>query len=80
MKFEEALKKLELGYPVARSSMKDGYFFHVYYESYEFAPGRYGPTEMMIGLYRRGDRPWRLCSKYSFSYPEVIAEDWEVCE
>ena len=78
MKFEKALKKLELGYPVARSSMKDGYFFHVYYESYEFAPGCYGPTEMMIGLYR--DNGEKLWSKYSFSYPEIIAEDWEIKE
>lgn len=76
MKFEEALSKLELGYTVTRSSMKDGYFFHVYYESKEIQPGVYGPTEPKIGLYRNGHE--RLWDNYSFSYPEIIAEDWGI--
>ena len=79
MKFEEALKKLELGYCVNRSSMKDGYFFHVYYESKEIQPGVYTPTEMIIGLYRDGGEEI-LWGNYSFSYPEIVAEDWEVYE
>ena len=74
MKFEEALKKLELGYTVTRSSMKEDYYFYVYYESREIA-GVYVP-EPKIGLYRNGGE--RLWDNYSFSYPEVIAEDWEI--
>lgn len=76
MKFEEALKKLELGYTMTRSSMKDGYYFYAYHEVKEVGPHIYETTGPVIGLYRSGGE--RLWDNYSFSYPEIIAEDWEI--
>lgn len=76
MKFEEALKKLELGYTVTRSSMKEDYYFYAHYEAKEVGPHIYETIGPTIGLYRKGGE--RLWDNYSFSYPEIIAEDWEI--
>ena len=78
MKFEEALSKLKLGYTVTRSSMKKDYYFYVYHEIKEVGPHMYETSEPIIGWYRNGGE--RLWDNYSFSYPEVIAEDWEIKE
>lgn len=77
MKFEEALLLLNGGTPVNRSGMGD-YYFYVYHEVKEVGPHIYETTGPVIGLYRKGGE--RLWDNYSFSYPEVIAEDWEVYE
>lgn len=76
MKFEEALSKLKLGWTVTRSSMKEDYYFYAYHEVKEVAPHIYETIGPIIGLYRNGGE--RLWDNYSFSYPEIVAEDWEI--
>ena len=77
MKFERALLLLYGGTPVTRSGMGDYYFF-VRYEVKEVDSHMYETAGPIIGLYRKGGE--RLWDNYSFSYPEILAEDWEVYE
>lgn len=80
MKFDKALSLLDGGIPVTRSSMGD-YYFTKHFELNDRGDGSY-TTESFVELCRKTED---VCfevvwSKYSFSYPEVIAEDWEVYE
>ena len=77
MKFDESLSLLNSGIPVTRSDMGD-YYFCGHHEVKEVGPHVYETIGPFIGLYRKGGE--RLWDKYSFSYSEVIAEDWEVYE
>lgn len=79
MRFEKAMSLLNGGIPVTRSSMGD-YYFTKHFELNDRGGGSY-TTEFFIELCRKTETSFEtVWSNYSFSYPEIIAEDWEVYE